>query len=329
MGTPWLTNPLANSMVGPLAILLLIMFGGAAIALQVLQRLHMFNSGTVAQTSSTAGKILWQRYRTWIIIALLFAGATLSGPLAIALLCAFLCWQGTQEYAILTGMPTWHRNALVLSGWATLVATLVFGPTTLAFAPALAFFGWSVLALQPTRVRGAKGMESDLEISRRFTAGLIGFWGYLYLGWLPAHLLALSLRASPALVLTVGLGVALSDVGAFCVGKTLSGPKLAPRLSPNKTWGGVLGNILGAALAVTLTTFTLPGLQWWQRCLLVLAIGLGSIWGDLLESLLKRQRGVKDAGKLLPGFGGLLDRIDSLLLVAPLVYYLTLLMKVY
>ena len=172
-------------------------------------------------------------------------------------------------------------------------------------------------------------MESDLEISRRFTAGLTGLWGYLYLGWLPAYLLALSLRASSALVLTVGLGVALSDVGAFCVGKALGGPKLTPRLSPNKTWGGALGNILGAAVAVTLTTFALPGLQWWQRCLLVLAIGLGSIWGDLLESLLKRQRGVKDAGELLPGFGGLLDRIDSLLLVAPLVYYLTLLMKVY
>ena len=329
MGMPWLANPLANSIFGPLAILLLIMFGGAAIALQVLQWLHVFNSGTVAQTSSASGKVLWRRYRTWIIIALLFAGAILSGPLAVTVLCAFLCWQGTQEYAILTGMPTWHRNALVLSGWATLVATLVFGSITLAFAPTLAFFGWSALTLLPTEARRTMGLESDTETDRRFTGGLTGLWGYLYLGWLPAHLLALSLRASPVLVLTVGLGVALSDVGAFCVGKTLGGPKLASHLSPSKTWGGALGNILGAALAVTLTTFALPGLQWWQRCLLVLAIGLGSVWGDLLESLLKRQRGVKDAGELLPGFGGLLDRIDSLLLVAPLVYYLTLLMKVY
>jgi phosphatidate cytidylyltransferase len=127
----------------------------------------------------------------------------------------------------------------------------------------------------------------------------------------------------PGLVLVVGLGVALSDVGAFCLGKALAGPKLAPHLSPSKTWSGVLGNILGAILALELTAYALPDVQLWQRGLLALVIGLGSAWGDLLESLLKRQHGVKDAGKLLPGFGGLLDRIDSLLLVTPLVYYLS------
>jgi len=317
-------------MLGPLAILLLTGFGGAAIALQVRQRLHLFNSGTtVAQTAFVSQKVLWQRYRTWAIIALLFAGAILSGPLAIALLCAFLCWQGAREYAVLTRMSTWHLAALVLGGWVTLVAMLLFGPAILALAPILAFFIWSALALQPTRAKGTEGVERDTEIGRRFIGGLTGLWGYLYLGWLPAHLLALGLTQTPGLVLVVGLGVALSDVGAFCVGKALGGPKLAPSLSPGKTWGGALGNLFGAAMAIALTSFALPNLQWWQRCLFVLAIGLGSIWGDLLESLLKRQCGVKDAGKLLPGFGGLLDRIDSLLLVAPLVYYLTLLMKVY
>jgi phosphatidate cytidylyltransferase len=123
------------------------------------------------------------------------------------------------------------------------------------------------------------------------------------------------------LVLAAGLGVALSDIGAFCTGKLLKGPKLAPRLSPNKTWGGLLGNILGAAIAVALTTFAFSDLSLWQHILLIAAIGLGSAWGDLLESLLKRQGNVKEAGELLPCFGGLLDRADSFLLVVPLVYY--------
>ena len=72
-----------------------------------------------------------------------------------------------------------------------------------------------------------------------------------------------------------------------------------------------------------MTAFAVPGIQWWQRGLFTLVIGLGSIWGDLLESLLKRQHNVKDAGELLPGFGGLLDRMDSLLIVVPLSYYLS------
>jgi phosphatidate cytidylyltransferase len=318
MAAPWLTNPLTNQMLEPFIILLLMMFSGAALALLTVQGLRgvLLSGNTPAKTTSTPQKVLWQRYRTWAIIAFLFSGAAFGGPLTIAVLCAFLCWQGGREYAILTSMPTWHRTVLVFGGWGTFVAVLLLGSSVLAIAPILAFFVWSILSLQPTE-------EGDAEIARRFTLSASGLWGYLYLGWLPAYLLILSMDKMPGLVLVIGLGVALSDVGAFCVGKALAGPKLAPHLSPSKTWSGVLGNILGAALALLLTAFAVSGIQLWQWGLFALAIGLGSIWGDLLESLLKRQHGVKDAGEMLPGFGGLLDRIDSLLLVAPLVYYLS------
>jgi phosphatidate cytidylyltransferase len=194
-------------------------------------------------------------------------------------------------------------------------ATLLFGGQALLYAPVVAFFGWSALSLAP--------VDGEKNIEKRYGNSLNGLWGYLYLGWLPAHLVGLSQSAVPALVLAVGAGVALSDVGAFCAGKAIRGPKLAPRLSPNKTWGGIAGNLVGAEVALALVAFTLPALPWWVFLSLTAAIGLGSVCGDLLESLLKRQSGVKDAGNLLPGFGGLLDRIDSLLLVAPLVYYLT------
>lgn len=120
-----------------------------------------------------------------------------------------------------------------------------------------------------------------------------------------------------ALLLALLLGVALSDVGAFMVGTLLGRHLFAPRLSPRKTWEGVLGNLIGAyvGVAIVFTSADLTGTASW---VLPAVIAVGAIWGDLLESLLKRARGVKDAGTLLPGFGGLLDRLDSLIVAAPL-----------
>ncbi len=351
----WLVNPFQNPLTGPIALMLALLFGGAGLALLVTTNLKSWilnwstNTGITPEfkiQNSPIGQpygpkfktVLWQRYRTWAIIAPLFAGAALSGPLTLAGLCAFLIWQGGREYAALTKLPALHRGILIFGGWLTLAGVLVFGGNALMYAPVIAFFVWAALSLSP--------VAAETEVAQRFGPMLSGLWGYLYLGWLPAHLVALSnlrftiydLRlgnsvqssivnpqSSIGLVLAVALGVAMSDVGAFCTGKLLGGPKLAPRLSPNKTWGGVLGNVIGAALALALIAFALPTLQWWQFAALALTIAIGSVWGDLLESLLKRQHGVKDAGALLPGFGGLLDRIDSLLLVAPLVYYLSIL----
>src|SRR6266700_7323734 len=306
MNTHWLTNPIDNPMTVRLVVLLSVILAGAGLALLGLhmRRAALLSSGVTLPIALTAQNVLWQRYRTWVIIAILFVGATLTGPLAITILCAFLCWQGGREYALLTGLPAGHRLLLICSGWLTLLTVLLGGPLTLAFTPVVAFFAWSMVILRP--------IDGETTVGERFRAGVLGFWGYLYLGWLPAYLLALSMENLSALVILVGLGVALSDVGAFCCGKLLGGPKLAPRLSPGKTWGGLLGNVLGAALALCLISFALPPFQFWQQLLLMGVIGLGRAWGDLLESLLKRQYGVKDAGALLPGFGGLLDRIDSL-----------------
>jgi hypothetical protein len=153
-------------------------------------------------------------------------------------MCAFICWQGGREYASLTSMPTSHYLVLVLGGLATLAAVLYWGASALAIAPVLAFFGWSLLALQP--------IQRDTECERRFTMGLAGLWGYLYLGWLPAFLVALSMSKMPGLVLAAGLGVALSDIGAFCTGKLLRGPALAARPAhrccrPGQRLGGSTG----------------------------------------------------------------------------------------
>jgi phosphatidate cytidylyltransferase len=115
-----------------------------------------------------------------------------------------------------------------------------------------------------------------------------------------------------------------TDIGAYAVGRQIGGPLLAPRWSPRKTWAGLVGGVLCAALAgwatagVVGTTAVLP--------LVLVSAGLAIVeqFGDLAESVAKRRFGVKDASSLIPGHGGLLDRLDGLLAVIPAVALLTL-----
>lgn len=105
-----------------------------------------------------------------------------------------------------------------------------------------------------------------------------------------------------------------ADIGAFAVGSTLKGPKLWPRFSPNKTWSGFVGGLLAAMGAGSLMA-ALPAFQLniYAAAAIGLAVGLATMAGDLWESALKRRFGVKDSGDLIPGHGGLLDRVDGLM----------------
>lgn len=116
----------------------------------------------------------------------------------------------------------------------------------------------------------------------------------------------------------------LSDTGAYVVGSLWGRHKLAPRLSPGKTWEGLAG-ALGLSTAASLTLAAvlgnhLPGMNSHHALILGPLLGAGAVVGDLIESLLKREAGVKDSGQWFPGIGGLLDLLDSLLFNAPLMY---------
>lgn len=123
------------------------------------------------------------------------------------------------------------------------------------------------------------------------------------------------------LLLAIGATWA-ADVGAYVVGSLAGRRKIAPRISPGKTWEGTFGGFGAAALAV-LGIAALFGLGRPEAAVAAVTIGPVAFAGDLLESWLKRRAGVKDSGSLFPGHGGMLDRIDSLLAVAPLVAALT------
>lgn len=150
--------------------------------------------------------------------------------------------------------------------------------------------------------------------------------GVLYIVLLGGHLVAVrtgfSQQLSARLLSFFFLVIMGADTAAYYVGKTFGKHKLAPSISPGKTWEGIAGGVLAALLLATLSHYwffeNLP--LKWALPLAALMTVLGII-GDLTESALKRSAGAKDSGKTLPGHGGALDRLDSLLFTAPVIYY--------
>jgi len=156
--------------------------------------------------------------------------------------------------------------------------------------------------------------------------------GILYMGWMLGHWVSLrELDHGRELVIFALLSTFACDTAAFFVGRTWGKRLLAPTISPKKTWEGAIAGFIAAA-AVALVLRVLLNLNGWDLPLsyahtiaLGCLIGLFAQLGDLLESLLKRRAGAKDSGSLMPGHGGILDRIDSLVFTGAIVYYYALL----
>ena len=159
-------------------------------------------------------------------------------------------------------------------------------------------------------------------------------FGYLYIPWLLGYVI--TLRYTPNGVLGLWylalpmLAIIASDVGAYTVGKLFGKRKLAPQLSPSKTLEGALGGLGLAIFIVSVTTYVLEvwlnlRIDLYDAILFSILVASAAQLGDLFESLIKRWAGVKDAGEFLPGHGGVLDRIDSMLFAVPVTYYFVLL----
>ncbi|MFC2017066.1 phosphatidate cytidylyltransferase [Chloroflexota bacterium] len=150
--------------------------------------------------------------------------------------------------------------------------------------------------------------------------------GILYVGWLLSYLVALTgLDDGRNWIFLALFTTFASDTAAFFVGTALGKHHLAPSISPGKTWEGAIAGVLGAIIISFLFTLHTP-LQapfddWWQAILLGLMVSFFGQLGDLVESLLKRNMGVKESGRSIPGHGGFLDRIDSVAFAGIVVYY--------
>lgn len=186
----------------------------------------------------------------------------------------------------------------------------------------LVFFVAVMLTAWLHIVRGHPNMD-DLAVT---------VFGLVYVGLIAAHFVLLHRDPilGPGLVTLMMAAIALSDTGGFIAGKAFGKHKMAPRVSPGKTWEGSAGGFLLAAVGMTVI-YTIrhytdtPSLPDWTlaRYILVgLVLAAAGQVGDLVESMLKRDAGVKDSGTVLPGHGGVLDRCDGFLFAAPVMYYL-------
>lgn len=157
------------------------------------------------------------------------------------------------------------------------------------------------------------------------------FMGQVYVA-LPLALMSVmygSGEGGRMLVLTMFIMIWLNDTGAYCVGSLLGRHRLFPRISPKKSWEGFVGGVVFDLVSAPVFYYCFGGMyhdsvSLWFLLGMGLVVGVMGTLGDLVESMFKREAGVKDSGTILPGHGGILDRIDSLLVVVPsLVVYIT------
>jgi phosphatidate cytidylyltransferase len=244
---------------------------------------------------ATRKRELILRWCTWAAAAPLVGGALLVGAPGAAVLAAGLAVVGSVEFGRLVRLPGPDRVVLT------------------AIVAALPFAAWLAPALLPRLLVGSLLAVAAVPMLAADTAGglrrlSLGGFGVLWL----AGLTGLVLLGPAAFALV--LAVSVADVAAYCGGRWLRGPLLSP-LSPAKRWSGVLvGALVGLGALALFGALTAP---------LAVAVALGAPAGDLLESMVKRGAGAKDAGTWLPGFGGLLDRIDSLLIALVLAVVLS------
>ncbi len=236
-----------------------------------------------------------------LILAPLALGAVWAGGayfIALVLVAVLgMAW----EWARLSGRGRLRPSgAVIIATPLAAVAAMAFQPTaSLAFA--IALVGSLAVALVTAMTRQAEPLWAAAG-ALWISLGSIAFVSVWMVGGRDFTLWLLGV-------------VWMSDIAAYVVGRSIGGPRLAPRISPNKSWAGFLGGFIGPALAGALATPFLGGEPGFYAALAA-TLGLAAQLGDLAESFAKRHFGVKDSSGLIPGHGGLLDRLDGLLTAA-------------
>ncbi|HUR32811.1 MAG TPA: phosphatidate cytidylyltransferase [Vicinamibacterales bacterium] len=264
---------------------------------------------------------VWRTYRGWLVMVPLVLAVVVAGRAATIIGIALLALAGFKEFARATGLyRDWWMTGAVYVGILALAASALVEdpwlhrPGWYGLFMALPVFTISLILAVPIVRNRAKGQLQSLALA---------ILGFIYVGWMFSHIgfLANSPHAYGYLLFLI-LAVEGSDVAAFTTGKLFGRRKLREAISPNKTWGGAAGALTVSMLLPWALRFSIPHFGPLQLVLTGLIVGVGGQLGDLTMSAIKRDLGVKDMGGAIPGHGGVLDRIDSLIFAGPLFFHM-------
>lgn len=264
---------------------------------------------------------VWKTYRGWLVMVPVVLGALYLGRVGVILGVGLLSLVGFKEFARATGLYT--------DWWYTVAGYLgIAGVTTLALIPDPRLGGQGWYGLFMALPVYAIGLFLVIPVLRNEAKGhlqkvALAIVGFVYLGWMFGHLgfLANS-EHGLGYLLYLCFAVPLGDVAAFTSGKLFGKSKMRSEISPNKTWGGALGSLAVAMALPWLLRFSFPHFGATELVLTGLITGIGGQLGDLTISFIKRDLGIKDMGVVIPGHGGFLDRLDSVIFVAPLFFHM-------
>ncbi|MBP1875654.1 Phosphatidate cytidylyltransferase [Ensifer adhaerens] len=238
------------------------------------------------------------RIASGVVLAAVALGATWFGGLAFQLLSVAIALLVYYEWSTITGLAErdFQGNAFGWLSLATIAALILLGN-----------IGYSLPALLLAVVIAV--LWVSLKKGSWWLPG-----GIVYAGLTGISLAALRGADNPGLVATLFVFAVVwgTDILAYFVGRALGGPKLAPRISPGKTWSGAIGGTVCGVLAGTAAFMAYFPLQDLRIPMLALVLSVASQIGDLFESFIKRRFGVKDSSHLIPGHGGVMDRVDGL-----------------
>ncbi len=264
----------------------------------------------------------WKAYRGWLIMIPLVFTALFLGRTATIVFFTLIAIGAFSEFARATGLyRDWWLTGVVLLGIAAV------GAVSLADAPDTHAHGWyGMLMALPVYVVAAILMVPIIRdrAEGQLQSIALAILGFIYIGWMFGHLAFLANSSNAyGYLLFLLFAVPLNDISAFTFGRLLGRRKFRPHISPNKTWAGAIGAFAISMALPWCVRFSFPDFGPRDLILTGIIVGIGGQLGDLSISLLKRDIGIKDMGTLIEGHGGILDRVDSLIYVAPLFFHMT------